>query len=122
MPILSTFKDPRKESKLYLSRVLIATVVMVICTLILILRLVYFQIIQHHRYALLSRNNQLKITPIPPTRGLIYDRFGKLLATNVPTFSLEMIRQKIANIPSTLDELKTLIPITPAQEQAFYKQ
>jgi penicillin-binding protein 2 len=122
MPILSTLKDPRKESKLYLSRVLIATVVMVICTLILIGRLVYFQIIQHHRYSLLSRNNQLKITPIPPTRGLIYDRFGQLLATNVPTFSLEMIRQKIANIPSTLAELKTLISITPAQEQAFYKQ
>ena len=122
MPILSTLKDPRKESKLYLSRVLIATVVICLCTLILISRLAYFQIIQHHRYALLSRNNQLKITPIPPTRGLIFDRYGQLLATNVPTFSLEMIRQKIGNIPSTLAELKTLIPITPAQEQAFYKQ
>ncbi|MEY3183129.1 MAG: hypothetical protein RLZ35_1114 [Pseudomonadota bacterium] len=122
MPILSTLKDPHKESKLYLSRVLIATGVILVGTLILISRLVYFQIIQHHQYALLSRNNQLKITPIPPTRGLIYDRFGEVLATNVPSFSLEMIRHKIANIADTLTELKTLITITPAQEQAFYKQ
>lgn len=122
MPTLSTLKDPLKESQLYLRRVVIATLVIGVCTLILIYRLVYFQISQHHRYALLSRNNQLKITPIPPTRGLITDRYGEVLATNVPTFNLELIRQKTDNIPNTLARLKKLIPISPAQEQAFYKQ
>ena len=122
MPTLSTLKDPQKETQLYLSRVLIATAIIVVCVMILIYRLVYFQIFQYHRYSLLSRNNQLKITPIPPTRGLITDRFGQILATNVPTFNLELIRQKTDNIPNTLEALKKLITITPTQEQAFYKQ
>lgn len=122
MSALFTLKDHLRENQLYLNRVTVASVSILLLTILLVSRLFYFQIIQHARYTTLSRNNQLKINPIPPTRGLIFDRDGQLLAGNVPAFSLEITRNKVPHLKETLTALKKLIPISEAQEQAFYKQ
>lgn len=122
MKALSTLKDHSKENQLYLNRAIVASLVVFGLMLILFLRIAYFQILQHHRYTTLSQNNQLKITPIPPIRGLIYDRRGRLLASNIPAFSLEMTPNKLEDLCETIEALKKIIPITEAQEQTFYKQ
>lgn len=122
MPNLYTIKDHFKESQLYLNRTIAATVVVIILLGILIGRLVVLQIYQHDLYQTLSLNNQVRITPITPPRGLIYDRNGVLLAENIPAFSLELIPERNSNIDETLKAIREIIPFSDEEERKFYKQ
>ncbi len=117
-----TIKDKKREKQLFLSRLLIAMLLMLTLFSCLIARLVYLQIIQHDLYTTLSQKNQLTLLPIPPNRGLIYDRNGVLVAQNVPVFSLEVIPDKIKNLKQTIAGLQTILPISNDELSAFYKQ
>lgn len=117
-----TIKDKKREKQLFLSRLLIALLLMLTLFGCLIARLVYLQIIQHDLYTTLSQKNQLTLLPIPPNRGLIYDRNGVLVAQNVPVFSLEVIPDKIKNLKQTIAELQTILSISNDELSAFYKQ
>jgi penicillin-binding protein 2 len=83
---------------------------LIILSLLLILRMAYLQFSQFRRYATLSLKNQMSILPIPPSRGTIYDKNGVVLAENVPIFILEIIPERVKNLPSTLIKLQELIP------------
>jgi penicillin-binding protein 2 len=87
--------------------------------LFLLARIAYLQILEHHKYATLSDRNQLRLVPIPPNRGLIYDRNGKLLARNLPAFHLAVLPEQVSNLNNTLNELEKIIPITPEQRHNF---
>ena len=50
----------------------------------------YFQIYQHSYYFQLSQKNRFKILKTYPKRGLIRDRNGKIIATNIPSYQLLM--------------------------------
>ncbi len=56
--------------------------------LVLFGRLLYLQVIEHDHYRTLSEDNRVKLQPIAPNRGLIYDRNGILLAENLPSYRL----------------------------------
>ena len=45
-------------------------------------------------------------SPLPPTRGLIFDRNGEVLAENITTYSLEIIPEQVDNLNETLEELQ----------------
>lgn len=122
MPVLFQLKDHFKENQLFLNRTVAGAAVVFIMLMILIIRLVYLQIHQYDMYSTLSRKNQVSILPIPPTRGLIYDRNGILLAENVPSFSLEITRKRIADLDETLTKLNELIPLSESDIESFHKQ
>ncbi|MDB6095838.1 MAG: penicillin-binding protein [Francisellaceae bacterium] len=122
MPALFTLKDHFKESKLFLNRTLAAGIIIILLTLILIFRLVNLQIIHHEHFNTLSRNNQIRIVPLPPPRGLIFDRHGQLIAENIPAFSLEVITNRVLHINKTLEDLKTIINISEQEIQTFHRQ
>ena len=82
------FKDPLIESRIFLSRVVAAFVLIILLILGLVIRLVYLQIVGHEHYATLSKDNRIKIAPLPPTRGIIYDRQGRMLAQNILKMSV----------------------------------
>ncbi len=69
---------------MFLSRALIAFVVVLLLMGVLIGRLYHLQVIQHDNLAALSDDNRVQLKPVAPTRGLIYDRNGTLLAENRP--------------------------------------
>ncbi len=106
-----TLKNYDQESRLFRSRVLIFAALFGLLTVVLIGRLAYLQIIQHTHYTTLSDQNQLALIPIEPNRGLIYDRNGVLLAENIPTFSLDIIPDRIPNLPKTIKKLQTIVNI-----------
>ncbi|MBU0649460.1 penicillin-binding protein 2 [Patescibacteria group bacterium] len=54
-------------------------------------RAAYLQIGRGAYYYGLAENNRMRVEAIPSTRGIIYDRAGNLLVTNVSTFSLAMV-------------------------------
>lgn len=64
-----TFKDDFQENRLFLNRLVISVVAMVVVALALVARLVYLQVVGHELYTHLSRDNQVKISPLPPPRG-----------------------------------------------------
>src|SRR5690606_34921129 len=64
----------------------------------------------------------IKVVPLAPNRGLIYDRSGILLAENRPVFSLELVPEQISDMTATLAQLAELIELSPAQQDNFLKQ
>lgn len=54
----------------------------------LILKAADLQIFRHNYFERLAEGNRQRIEMVPPNRGVIYDRSGKLLVSNVPNFSL----------------------------------
>jgi len=117
-----TIKNHTREIHLLKNRIFIATIILVLLTLFLLSRLVYLQIFQHKYYTTLSNNNKIDLIPIPPRRGLIFDRNGTLLAKNVPVFSLIVIPSQVKNIQATIDQIKKIIPLSNNDIDQFHKQ
>lgn len=91
--------------------------------LLLILRLAFLQFAQYSRYATLSLRNQMSILPMVPSRGIILDRNGVILAENRPVYVLELMPERIKNMSETLAQLRLLLPdITDEEVESFNKQ
>ena len=116
-----TLKDHFHETLIFNQRVLVAGVVMFLLLALLLIRLVYLQITNQEHYSTLSENNRVSIRPIPPTRGLIFDRNGILLAQNLPSFTLEIIPEHIKDLNKTLDNISQLISISEEDLRRFHK-
>ena len=95
------------QKRLYL----IAIFILILMVLIII-KFFYIQILQHNYFSEQAKNNSIKITPIPPKRGLIVDRNNKILAENRITHNLEIDPSKNFNIQNIANQLKPFIPIT----------
>ena len=122
MSIRLAIKDHIRESRLFSERAATATAIAVILMIILIFRFIYLQIFSHEHFSTLSDNNRINIVAVPPTRGLIYDRNGVLMAQNLPSFSLEIIPEQVGNIEGTLHGLADLVTLTEDDLSRFYKQ
>ena len=88
---------------------------------ILIGRLVHLQVLAHEHYITLSDDNRIKILPLPPNRGLIFDRNGLILADNLPSYRLEIILEQIRDVEDTLDALSELVNIRDVDRKRFEK-
>ncbi len=116
-----TLKDHFHETQIFNQRVLVAALIMLFLLALLLIRLVYLQITNEEHYSTLSDNNRVSIRPIPPTRGLIFDRNGILLAQNLPSFTLEIIPEHVEDLNKTLDDLSQLISISKEDLKRFHK-
>ena len=116
-----TLKDHFHETQIFNQRVLIAVLIMFFLLILLLSRLIFLQISNQEHYATLSDNNRVSIRPIPPTRGLIFDRNGVLLAQNLPSFTLEIIPEHVEDLNKTLDSLSQLISISKDDIKDFHK-
>ncbi|OAI12830.1 penicillin-binding protein 2 [Methylomonas lenta] len=115
-------KDSLAENRIFLSRIVAAFLLILFMIAGLIIRLVYLQVVGHEHYATLSTDNRIKVSPLAPTRGVIYDRKGRMLAENVPTYSLELIPEQIKDMDGTLAKLQKLLAIPDEKIQQFHKQ
>jgi penicillin-binding protein 2 len=107
------FKDHWKEKRLFLSRLIAAAVVIFLLTSVLVGRLFQLQIVEHQQFSDLSQGNRLRIEALPPTRGLIFDRNGVVLAENLPTWELIVIPEEVADLDDALDALEKLGLVDP---------
>ncbi|PPK77244.1 penicillin-binding protein 2 [Methylobacter tundripaludum] len=122
MSRIYTIKNKLVESRLFLNRIISAFALILLLTSGLIVRLVYLQIVGHEHYATLAKDNSIKIEPLVPTRGIIYDRHGKVLADNTQSFSLELIPEQIADLDDTLLRLQKLLNISDEKIDQYQKQ
>lgn len=78
---------------------------------ILILSFFRTQILGHGKYQLQSETNRLRPIPLPAPRGLIYDRNGRVLAENVPGYTVSLLPGPEANLRSTLARIAAIANI-----------
>ncbi|HEY5642390.1 MAG TPA: penicillin-binding protein 2 [Woeseiaceae bacterium] len=108
MGLLSPIKDHHAERRLFLSRVILATVVSLLLMGIVVVRLVQLQVVDHEIFAEKSQGNRVRIEAVPPIRGLVYDRKGRVLAENLPAYQLELIPEQVEDIDDTLSRLAAI--------------
>ena len=121
MPRNLTFKDNPVESQLFLGRIISAFIIIIVLTTGLIIRLVYLQISGHQHYATLAKENSIKIEPTVPSRGIIYDKHGNILAENTQTYSLELIPEQISDMDDTLMRLQKVLDIPDEKIEQYQK-
>jgi penicillin-binding protein 2 len=114
-------RDSLAENRVFISRTVAAFLLIILMITGLVVRLIYLQVVGHEHYATLSKDNRIKISPLPPTRGVIYDRKGRMLAENVPTYSLELIPEQIKDLDDTLNKLQALLNIPQEKIDQFQK-
>jgi penicillin-binding protein 2 len=101
-------KDHHAEQLLFEQRAIVAAIVMLVALGSVIARLVWLQVVKYDYFADLSQGNRIKVEAIPPNRGLILDRNGLPLATNAPSYQLELTREQVVDIDATLRGLAGL--------------
>lgn len=107
----TSFRDTQTEQRIFLNRTLVVAGVIFVLLVLLVWRLAYLQITLHDMYSSLSENNRLQLRPLPPNRGLIYDRHGEILAENIPSYSLTITMERVKNLDETLRFIDRLIGI-----------
>jgi penicillin-binding protein 2 len=105
MSLIAPIKDHHSEKQLFVARVILAAVVSILLLGIVIARLVQLQVVEHEIYAEQSQGNRVRIEAVPPTRGLIFDRGGRVLAENLPAYQLELIPEQVPDLEDTLNRL-----------------
>jgi len=101
-------KDHAAEQRLLTRRALIGGIAIMLLLGALLTRLYYLQIVRYEYFAELSQGNRIRIEPLPPNRGLIFDRNGIALALNRPAYQLELVREQVPDVEETLARLVDL--------------
>jgi penicillin-binding protein 2 len=122
MPQPIRLKDHEKDARLVRRRVIVGAVAVLLLTCVLIARLYYLQVIQYEYHSTLSENNRVHVQPIPPTRGLIFDRNGVIVADNRPSFSLSVTRERAGDWQATLDVIVEVLQLTADDRALFEKR
>lgn len=117
-----TLKDQHREARIYGARTVTAIALVVGLLALLTIRYYGLQITDYEAYSTQSERNRVQLQPLPPKRGLIYDRNGVLLAENRPSFILSVVRERVADLDHTLAKLQLLLPVSKADIEKFRKK
>lgn len=112
-------RNPERELHRLRMRLAAAMLMVLACFAVLGARFYYLQV---HRYAdfhAQAEDNRIALVPAPPTRGLIFDRNGVLLAENVSAYTLELTPMRNARLEETIDALSRIVEITPRDRRRF---
>ena len=112
-------KDYLRETNLIHSRLFALVGFLVLLTLILAGRVWYLQIYSFQKFQVLSKDNRVRLESLPPVRGQIYDRNGKVLAENIPVFTLEVLPDDVRSMDRLLDDLAKIIEVSPNEIRKF---
>ncbi len=108
MSLLSSIRDHHFERQLFFKRVVFSATVAILLLGIVVARLVQLQVVDYEHFAKRSQGNRIRIEPVPPIRGLVFDRQGRVLAENLPAYQLELIPEQVADVDETLSRLAAM--------------
>ncbi|MGV6988641.1 penicillin-binding protein 2 [Testudinibacter sp. P80/BLE/0925] len=115
-------RDNKAEQNLFLRRVLVAFLGVLLLLSILLLNNYNLQVRDYDNYQTRSNGNRIKLLPVAPTRGLIYDRNNKVLAENLTFFGLYIVPEKTENLQQTYQQLRQIVGLTDEDIEAFAKE
>jgi penicillin-binding protein 2 len=112
-------KEARSEAALFRIRAIVGFALIVLAIGVLVGRFAVLQVARHDEFRLRSEANRIKLKPVPPSRGLIYDRHGRLLAENVPQYRLELVPEQVPDLDDALAQLRPLLALTDDEIERF---
>lgn len=101
------------DGEWYKSRLTRISLLVVAAFCVLFFRLLYLQVIEGPEYHRLSENNCIRLQPIVPSRGLIFDRNGELLVDNRPSYDVSIVIKDAKPLDRTLDNLAYYLEVSP---------
>ncbi|HEX4883060.1 MAG TPA: penicillin-binding protein 2 [Casimicrobiaceae bacterium] len=114
-------RNPERELYLYRRRLLIAGALVLVAFGALAARFVYLQVYKHSHYQTLAESNRIAVVPITPSRGVITDRNGVVLAQSHSAYTLEIQPSRIQDLEATIDALSELVDVQPRDRKRFRK-
>jgi penicillin-binding protein 2 len=78
-------------------------------------RMRHLQVDQADQFRLLAEENRINIRLIPPARGEVFDRNGKVIAQNIPSYRVVIVREDAGDVPQVIDKLSRLIELDDEQ-------
>jgi len=112
-------KDDYLENRLIRRRLVLAAVFTVLLLSLVLGRLYVLQVLEHEHFATLSDSNRIRIKALPPTRGLIFDRNGVVMADNLPAYRLEIVREQVRDLDATLQQLRQYVEFSDQDLKRF---
>lgn len=119
MSSFDAIKNLFEERRGFARRVTAIAILALLLLAMLVARLVELQVWEHGYYVTRSTSNRTRVAPIPPVRGLIYGRYGTILAKNRPAFNLVITPDRTRNLHRTLNRLGKILPITETDIERF---
>ena len=119
---LDALRDTRREWMINRSRLIAALVGISLLLSVLVYRYYSLQITQHQDFLTQSDRNRIRVEVIPPTRGQIVDRKGRVLAANKPTFVVGVIKERSEDLDQLVDQLTDRLALTPRELDAFQER
>ncbi len=116
---MTELRNVEADLSRFRARVLVASLVVLLCFVLLVARLVYLQVYRHDDLSEQAESNRTAVVPIVPNRGLILDRNGVVLATNYSAYTLEITPSMVANLDETIAALEKVIDIQLRDKRRF---
>lgn len=120
---MANLNDTERELHQFRNRIAALVVFILVCFFFLLLRFIWVQIVRHSNYVAQAEENRISIVPTMPSRGIIMDRNGVILANNYSAYTLEITPAKIGGkLEDVVEELSQIIEITPRDRKRFKKR
>ncbi|OWJ78471.1 penicillin-binding protein 2 [Haematobacter genomosp. 1] len=105
-------KDVEESNRRITRRALVLGGLQVSVLALLAGRMRYLQIDHADQYRMLAEENRVSIRLIPPTRGLIADRTGTIIAGNEQNYRVVIVREDAGDVGEVLNRLSRVIPMS----------
>ena len=114
-------RNQTAEANLFARRAFITLLGVIVMLIILFTNIYELEISSFEKYQTRSNSNRIKLLPVAPNRGLIYDRNGVLLAENKPIYSLEVIPEQANNLKEAVKSVSELLDIPQEKQVKLFK-
>ena len=115
------FEERQIEKNNFSSRAIILFVIIILSLLAVLIQVFTLQISGYNDYQLAALKNKNYKVPMQALRGEIFDRNGKVLIKNEPTFDLITQPNLIDDIDSFLDEIQPVIFLSESDKFQYKK-
>ena len=119
---IAPISDVSQHPVLGRSRLVVAVILIITLTVVLIERLYFLQIVEHVRYRALSIENRFNLLPVPPVRGMIYDRHGEVLAENHAVYELEVVPEQVRDMALLMTWATQSLSLSERDRKKFEKR
>ena len=109
--------NPLTDDRLHTLSLFVAAMFM-----LLLMRLWYLQIVESENFKDLSESNRLRLVPVAASRGTLFDRNGKVLVNNRPSFSVAAMPQEVKDKERLFERLARLLGIPGAELMAKWEK
>jgi penicillin-binding protein 2 len=114
-------QDDYLENRLIRRRLVLAAVFTVVLLCLVFGRLYVLQVVEYEHFSTLSDSNRVSIKALPPTRGLIFDRNGIVMADNLPAYRLEIVREQVNDLDLVLQQLQQYVDVSDQDLKRFHQ-